>query len=217
MKKHTLPCAMMISLFLLVILCCFGGWAFWILFPRPSSGRCEPLPEGFQEDDLIGTWQMVRIRGQVTHTLILRADKMYRYTYENALDNHYRYESPWNQWYLEYRPNGLAYLHLVEMRNCYYAANCGWESDRNGDIEIGLGDTPVYDHCERRALFDIGREIILSVTGSTEYERNYRPITVLPHRILLWHLYAYESGIGSPYILISEIVKKPLPLGEPDW
>ncbi len=216
MKTHTRQHARIISplLFAMLccpILCCFGGWALWILFPRPSSGRCEPLPEGFQERDLIGTWQMQKIRGQITHTLILRADRTYRYIYENTMDHYYRYESPWNPWYLEHRPNRLAYLHLIEMRNCYYA-NCGWELDKRGEVKIGLGDTPVYDHCEQRPLFDIGRKIILSVTGSTEFEQRYGPVTALPRRILLWHLYAYESGIGSPYILISEAAEEPFPL-----
>ncbi len=202
MKSNTLRCALTVSPLVLLMLCC-SGWALWVLFPRPSSGRCGPLPEGFQERDLIGTWRMEDIRGQVTHTLILRVDGTYQYIYENALDHHYRYESQWNRWYLELRPNRLAYLHLVEMRNCYNY-NCGWELDKKGDIRIGLGDTPVYDHCEQRLLWDVGPEIILSVTGSAEFERNYGRVTVLPRGILLWHLYAYESGIGWPYVLISE-------------
>ncbi len=189
----------------LIALGMLGCWYGWMLFgedTRPGSGRCWSLPESFQKSDLIGTWQMEKIRGQVTHTLILRADEMYKYIYENALDNHYRYESPWNRWYLEYRPNGLAYLHLVEMRLCY-KFGCSWELDRRGEIRIGLGDTPVYDHCEQRVLFHVGREVILSVTGSAEFERTYGE-KAAPRGILLWHLYSYESGSGWPYILIAD-------------
>jgi len=69
--------------------------------------RCQPVPESFQESDLVGTWQAQHYFGVVTETLILRADHTYQQIYENDRADYY-YTSSWEQWYLESRASALS-------------------------------------------------------------------------------------------------------------
>ena len=46
------------------------------------SERCGPLPESFDESDLIGTWKVTREVGSTSNVIIVRGDG----TYKQVLD-----------------------------------------------------------------------------------------------------------------------------------
>jgi hypothetical protein len=76
------------------------------------------LPEGFEESDLVGTWQALYDGdARTTDTIILREDGTYQQIYHRYTDN-YRLETPWQRWYVETRPSGKLYVHLEGMHYC---------------------------------------------------------------------------------------------------
>ncbi len=146
-----------LTLFVLLLLsaCRSGG-------DRPEIGtggvgwRCTPLPDNFTTADLIGTWRKWGIATTDTDQLTLREDG----TYQQILDKPDLgyYESSWNEWWIEQRPDGGTYLHLDGMRLCEYSDEiCGLE-------EGGGGSQRYYDFCENRYL-RMNEEVILSVIG----------------------------------------------------
>lgn len=153
--------------------------------------RCSPLPAAFQESDLVGTWQARYFPRAVTDTLVLREDGTYQQVYEDDLADYY-YTSPWNQWYVEYRPSGGFHLHLVGMHYCLGTDEiCRRESG-------GGGSHPYYDFCEDRTIWNMGNEIILAVTGREEGI----PDTESPLQgMLLRHMRFNPEGTDSFFVL----------------
>jgi hypothetical protein len=140
--------------------------------------RCRPLPETFQESDLVGTWQS-RHGDWATDTITLRENGTYQQTYYSQPDSYY-YESPWNRWWVEYRPSGGLYLHLEEMRYCLFTDEV---CKREGG---GGGDWPYYDPCEDRSIRTMGNEVILTVRGTEGFR--YPGIGSVPRGIMLWYM-----------------------------
>ena len=152
---------------------------------QEEDWRCSPLPETFQESDLIGTWQSRYYPGVVTDTLILREDGTYQQIYDNDRTGDH-YTSSWNRWYVEYRSSGGLYLHLEGMRYCLGTNEV---CRRQGG---GGGSHPYYDPCEGRSIRNMGSEVILTVRGS---EGSRLPGTEsAPRGILLWHM-RFSSGV----------------------
>ena len=159
---------------------------------QEEDWRCSPLPETFQESDLVGTWQSRYYPGVVTDTLILREDGTYRQIYDNERTGEH-HTSPWYRWYVEHRPSGGLYLHLGGMRYCL------------GTNEVcrrqagGGGDGPYYEPCEDRLIWDMGNEVILTVRGS---EESRLPGTEsAPRGILLWHA-RFSSDVWPDHFFI---------------
>lgn len=85
-----------------------------------ASSRCasmKPAP-GF-ETDLIGTWEY-GFPGD-SDTLMIRADHTYKQFIYRGPSQYYdkvAYESDWQSWWVEYKADGIPYLHLSGMRLC---------------------------------------------------------------------------------------------------
>jgi len=140
--------------------------------------RCPPLPETFQESDLIGTWQGEY--GASTDTLIIR-ERVYKQIYIRHTDS-YRYESPWNRWWLERQPSGGLYLHLEGMHRCDQIDELCYQEGGGG------GDWAYWDFCADRRV-EMPGEVVLMVTGVPEGNSS------APRGIWLWHMApSRESG-----------------------
>ena len=189
MKQVGIPMAVI----LLAAVSCIPCLLPLISVPETSKEdwRCSPLPETFQESDLVGTWQARYFPRAVTDTLTLREDGTYQQVYQDDLANYY-YTSPWNRWYAEHRPSGGLYLHLEGMRYCLGTNEV---CRRQGG---GGGSHPYYDFCEDRSIRNMGNEVILAVTGRFEGI----PWAESPPRgILLQHMRFNPAGIDNFFIL----------------
>lgn len=164
-------------------MCCCGlcGWGTpaWRT-PEEGIWHCPPLPETFEEPDLIGTWRAQY--GAATDTITLRNDGTYKQVYVGHTDG-YSFETPWNRWWLEHRASGGLYLHLEGMRRCDFTNALCRQEGRGG------GDVTYWDFCERRAVRMPG-EIVVMVTGIP------RGGGAAPRGIWLWHM-ALEPGSGG--------------------
>lgn len=163
--------------------------------PTPTNEgewRCRPLPETFQEPDLIGTWQVSHEAATSTDMIILREDGTYRQMYEKS--NGRRYESSWNRWQVERRPGGGLYVHLEGMRYC---DSIDEDCERH---EGGGGDWLFYDFCEDRVLKMRG-EVILAIVG-TEGSR-HPVLKTAPRGIALMHMRS-DLDSGSSFFVLKK-------------
>lgn len=151
--------------------------------------RCPPLPETFEESDLIGTWYS-RYNSLSNDTITLQADGTYKQVYRET--NGYTFESPLNRWYLEHRPDGGTYLHLVKMHYCLSIEEvCKRE-------EGGGGNWPYYDSCVDHSIKMVN-EVILAVTGDEGFR--YPGIQSVPRGIILWHMKSDADNADKFFIL----------------
>jgi hypothetical protein len=152
--------------------------------------RCPPLPEAFEESDLVGIWHS-RYDSESTDTITLREDGTYQQVY--CQKDGYSYESPWNRWYLENRPSGGLYLHLEGMHYCLSTDEvCKRE-------EGGGGDWSYYDRCEGRLIWTMDKEVILAVTGDKGFR--YPGIESVPRGVILWHMRGDVDSADNFFIL----------------
>lgn len=98
-------------------------WMWSILCLALSAIACgvdfEMSPGDLEESDLVGTW-VAEYSTNRSDTLELRADGTFRQTYKDTYENGYRFQTPWNEWYLERLPNDQVRVHLAGAR--YYLA-----------------------------------------------------------------------------------------------
>jgi len=155
-----------------------------------TEWQCPPLSEEFGESSLIGSWHS-RYNSASNDTIILRADGTYKQVYRQTNDS-YTYESPWNRWFLEYRPGGGAYLHLEGMHYCLSIEGvCKRE-------EGGGGDWLYYDPCVGHPV-RMEDEVILAVTGDDGFR--YPGIESVPRSIILWHMRSDADNADNFFIL----------------
>ena len=105
-----------------------------------QSSGCQPPPEDFTTTDLVGTWMAGR--PDWSDTVIIRANGTYKQTLHlrsNSLT--YDYESSWQPWRLESKPNGIPYLHLTGYRVCAYWPDIGCD-------RVGGGEGYWTDFCQ---------------------------------------------------------------------
>lgn len=138
------------------------------------SIRCPPLPAGFKESDLIGTW-VAKYGGGDIDTLIIREDGTYKQIYSDALSG-YHFESDWKKWWTEHRSSGFLRLHMQGMHRY---DDIGSLRDRETG---GVGDLPAIDYCEGKGV-EMRDEIVLIATGVSE-----RNAPFVPRGIWLRHL-----------------------------
>jgi len=149
--------------------------------------RCGPLPETFQESDLVGTWEVTREAGPLWHTIVLREDRTYKQMYQKPSGE--RYTSPWNRWYVEHRPSGGVYVHLEGMHYWY-----------NDPLPLGGGGNWLFwDYCEDRVL-EMKGEVILAVVESVEPDPLYG---AAPRGIILLQMSADPDSI-IPHFRLQE-------------
>lgn len=151
-----------------------------------NAPRCSPLPVGFSEAELAGTW-MAGSPDQ-RDTLIIKADGTYRqivhveFVDRSSVD----YESDWQPWRLEYSADKIAYLHLDGFRFC------GMNPAIPCERRIGGG----YDFCRDESI-KMDNEGILLVLAEKE---KLLPGTEVP-RFDIWLAYPLGSENSWTYNL----------------
>ena len=122
---------------------------------------CPVLPSTFKENDLIGIW-IVQYSLNDQDMLILNEDGTYKQIYNDPEANQ-RYESDWQEWWIEYRDSGYVRLHLKGMHRA-------GETEAVFNREGGGLDSELFtaiDYCENNVI-KMPDEIVLIVTGSNE-------------------------------------------------
>ena len=163
--------------------------------------RCPPLPETFQESDLVGVWQAEYVPGFDTDTLILGEDGTYTQVFvcDKCEPEGYSVESS-GEWWLEHRTSGGFYLHLEGMHRCDVTDEiCRQEGG-------GGGDGGYWDFCESRVV-EMPNEVVLMVTGVPE--RGTR--VPAPRGIWLWHMAFERGGGGGSHFILIEHPSPPVP------
>ncbi len=147
-----------------------------VLVLLTAAARCESPysnpPPTFHESDLVGTWEARYMEWGVDR-LIFRADGTFKQIYSDHTVEGYVYETPWNEWWVEYLPDGRVRVHLQGAR--YYLAgirtaeldgmgnpcpeempDCGWEHN----------PWSFYDPIADESLHMIG-ELVLNVRSDS--------------------------------------------------
>jgi hypothetical protein len=133
---------------------------------KPDIGNanaysCPALPANFKETDLIGTWT-VSYSLNDKDILILKEGGIFKQIYDDP-DANQRYESNWQEWWIEYRESGYLRLHLKGMRRAGEIESIF--NRENGGIDPEL--FTAIDYCENDVI-EMPDEIVLVVTGSRE-------------------------------------------------
>jgi hypothetical protein len=152
------------------------------------------LPEGFEQSDLVATWQALYGGDPpTTDTIILREDGTYQQIYHRNTDN-YRFETPWQRWYVETRPSGKLYVHLEGMHYCILTDEvCALEKG-------GGGGRLLWDPGEGRNI-KTEEEVVLLVSGM-EGLRHPRADTA-PRGITLVHM-KFATDTGTDFFFLQE-------------
>jgi hypothetical protein len=80
-----------------------------------KANNCDPLPNSFVDEDLIGEWTAEYFGGLAKDTLIINEGGLYKQIYISEPRN---FESEWKNWWFEIDSNGYGILHLEGMRRC---------------------------------------------------------------------------------------------------
>lgn len=138
-----------------------------------------PPRESLQESDLVGTWRTY-YWGDSVDTLMLRADGTFKQTFRGPGEDGYRYETPWNRWWLEPLSDGAVRLHLEGAR--YYPDGIE-TAERDGLESFGEPDPspmPFFDPIAEELVLMVG-ELILQVRTDSSGE------------LLLHHLWMHHD------------------------
>ena len=139
MKKDLLHLAIWIGITCTIIGCCIIGAS---IVDTGSKIRCSPLPEGFSEAELVGTW--TGGSPDQRDTLIVRTDRTYKqiihveFVDRSPID----YESDWQSWRLDYSADHVGYLHLDRFSFCGISPGI--------PCETPVGDG--YDFCRDESI-----------------------------------------------------------------
>ena len=124
-------------------------------------------PAALHDEDLVATWQATYGRGSVD-SITLRDDGTFRQIYSDPADGGYRYETPWNRWWLEHGPDDLVRLHLEGARYYVDGIETGEREGLEPELSPGFWGSPgppstgFYDPFAEEHVFMLG-ELILSV------------------------------------------------------
>ncbi len=154
----------------MIALCCAAiVWYYSREVPVPPiEVRCPPLPETFKESDLIGTW-IASYNIFTTDMLIIREDGTYKQVFEDNVpetDYHYRYDSDWQEWWIEYRESGYLRLHLKGMQR--------FDNVSGLPREGGGTSRRAIDTCEFVEV-PMTDEVVLIVTGVSNRAKSTTP------------------------------------------
>jgi hypothetical protein len=129
-------------------------------------------PLSLQESDLLGLWETHYGQHQ-TDSLILRDDGTYKQTFTNT---DYTFETDWNQWWLDYFPDGRVYIHFDQGRYYLYGIRIA-ELDGLGDPcpidfpDCYWGNHPriFYDPYAKEGV-EMPNELVLTIRVDTQGE-----------------------------------------------
>lgn len=201
--RHRPHFRLALFLFLLVLLCvgaaAANSWSQHVFdqlvtaVPTVSADwACLPVPETFQQQDLVGTWVADFSGGTGTDTLHLYADGTFEQSYEDASTN-YRYKGELGQWSLENRASGGLYLHLQGMKFCAFEDHC---MDPGLMNEFG----GFRDYCEREFV-QMNGEYILAVVGADPrlyLNEPHRGVVLKSFRPSGWEFFFHEYVLQAP-------------------
>lgn len=159
-------------------------------------GTSDPSVILLAEQEIAGTWvSHYNVIGlwPVSHwleqdRLIIREDGIFKQIYRNAWDYCYRYETPWNEWWIEARPDGNMWLHLKGARYYVMGARVGEREGLlcpNDDCSAGTPDAFLDPFSD--AMPTMVGELILVVRKSAS------------GRTILVHMCASQDGCGYEY------------------
>ena len=168
----------------ITVVCC--GLIQGILSIFISDAGYIPPPATFTEADLVGTWQ-ANYGFTNTDTITLKADGTYQQVFKAPEINYY-YESPWNEWFIEYSLSGKPKLHLEGMR--YYAAAV--EIGENGG-EFPKGNPILFYDMDEDELIEMANKVILAINGDDDS----------PRGIILWHM-QFDPDDGPEFFVLTE-------------
>jgi hypothetical protein len=193
MKKPRLS-HLFISL-LLVILCLFCYACNPPIFRDDNmKNQCQPLPRGFSNASLTGTWIAESLVQGITDTLYIRADGTYKQIIHigKPNPNDIDYESDWQSWRFEPRPNGTGYLHMEGFRGCAATPEESCEMVNNGK-------TPQADACEGKWMEPdpAAGENVLVVNGYPFLDPNQK----ISHPFSLTLFRGFESSSWEYYFM----------------
>lgn len=174
MSRH-FPFAKLLALILLATtLACSPG--HWVSVLRCFEDPFEGPPSSFGSSDLVGTWE-AHYTESGTDTLVLRPEGTFKQVYqERAID--YRFETSWNDWWLQTMGDGAVRLHLEGGR--YYPDDiliaeldgvglpCP-ESEPDCWEGLDVGPYGFYDPVQNDIVFMVG-ELVLNVRSDSTGE-----------------------------------------------
>jgi hypothetical protein len=145
---------------------------------RPSALHCleapySGAPAGFGSRDLAGTWETGYDGG--VDRLIFRTDGTFKQIYEERVAyvvTLYRYETPWNEWWVEPSSDGRTRVHMKGARYYLDGVRMGeLDGAHFGGSELWAGESPppygFYDPFAHETVHMVG-ELVLNVrTDST--------------------------------------------------
>lgn len=141
--------------------------AFVLLIASACEAQYSNPPSNFQDSDLVGTWEAQYMEWGIDK-LILKADGTYEQTYRDFSVEDYVYETPWNEWSVEYFPDGRARLHLKGARY-YFAGIRIAELDGMSSLDPESSPSPFYDPVTEGFLSMVG-ELVLNVRENSSGE-----------------------------------------------
>ena len=145
---------------------------------------CLPVPDNFQESDLVGTWKTKYGLDGHIDTIFIHDDGTYDHRYVDSNIN-YQYESTNNHWTVEIRSTGEAYLHLENM------LFCGGSEETCVDPKNYLG---FYDSCEDKFV-EMDGEYVLAVIVNKSPTRGIDLETLTPSG---WEFYTAIWTLQQP-------------------
>jgi len=144
----------------LVLLCATFGFTGCGFIRLEALESCPPPPEGFSQEDLVGTWQRQTVTG-IKDTLVIQEDGKFKQIVEDSVIG-MEYESDWHEWRLESSHIGIPYLHLEGM------SLCGWSPEEVACEMPGGGEFWWYDDCKEESFQMPEGEVVLIVHGILE-------------------------------------------------
>ncbi len=123
--------------------------------------RCDPLPNAFEETDLVGTWQANPNGSASIDKLVVREDHKYKQEFINN-NTGYKFESGWNEWWIEEKISGGKYIHFEGMQNCIFKETCSLPQEKD-----------FFDYCEN-SWVTMEKEFVLAIVGDSQALRGFR-------------------------------------------
>jgi hypothetical protein len=150
---------MLITLLAIVATAASGCSGFSIKTETPSPTiNCPPLPEGFTESDLVGTWVSVYGDGDI-ETLVIMQNGTYKQTLKSSTPQ-YNFESVWEKYSIERKSSGYLWVHFKGMHRCDDVRSLCTRPGGGLDPD-GLG---AIDYCEEVGV-KMTNEVVLVLSG----------------------------------------------------
>lgn len=150
------PVALITTVVIFILTFC--GFSYYAFEGPPPP----PVPNGFEQSDLIGTWRATYGGPDTIDTIKLKSDGTYQQVFQSPASDYY-YEGSWNRWYLENTADGRPKLHLEGMKYCIFTIDMCKAT--------GHGEALYYYDFIDDAGVELTNELILRVVGDENSPR----------------------------------------------